>query len=100
MGEKIFVANDVAQGCKGGVVNLLGTWLKIAQIGPSDDIILDGDYTRGGKIAACVKAFQELYGLPQTGNFDAPTRAVFGREYGLNFDTIEWEMFQPPVSNP
>lgn len=82
------------QGSKGPAVNVLGLLMIAAGYGELGDIVLDGNYTPGGRIARAVTAFQNNEGLtPQDGNFGPDSRKAFRRKFGIDVDVLTTEMF-------
>jgi len=65
---------------------------------PEKGIVLDGEYTPGGAIAAAVANFQQGCDLPVTGDFDAETRARFEREFGIDLGVLAADMFSAPTA--
>lgn len=95
------------QGSKGGAVNMLGALLKAAGLDQARGrkrvprIVLDGEYTRDGAIAAAVRRFQRRVGFKGKdvdGNFGPMTRRLFLEHYNINVDTLTIEMFAAPTT--
>lgn len=88
------------QGSQGTPVNLLAGWMKSRGYDPADKIIFDGDYTRGGAIAAAVMAFQTDVGFKGEdvdGNFGPKTRAKWKDLTGIDVDALTVDMFAVPA---
>ncbi|MES2203480.1 MAG: hypothetical protein V4474_04115 [Patescibacteria group bacterium] len=93
---------DLRQGSTGAAVNVLALLMIAAWYGNDEKkIVLDGEYTPDGAIAAAVKGFQASEDLPQTGDFDAQTRERFRQEFlddeDIDIDTFTVEMFSAPT---
>jgi hypothetical protein len=81
------------QGSKGPAVNVLALLLIAYKYGDHQNIVLDGDYKPGGKIADAVNEFRRLRGLPENGNVDPQMRREFMRFHQLSFGIFTTEMF-------
>jgi peptidoglycan hydrolase-like protein with peptidoglycan-binding domain len=90
------------QGSKGPAVNILAIALIVAGYDPLGEIIFDGNYVRGGKIAEAVKRFQWKVSITADGNFGPVTRRAFAEHHHFNANQLTDAMFagETVAANP